>query len=136
MPIEIADVVLYVLIFFGVYYISETPDTTMSHEDQQNVKKKSQQLKQKLHKYRTEGVNMDNMEDIYMELVRRGWNPDDIPIIDKCPSLEEWASRLDLMLQETPYRPRDLNEPGEDRTMAKSTLAVWARPREPDNGDV
>ena len=133
---SIAETILYALLFMGVYKLTDTKQTNnMSTEDMDRDRNRGQQLKQKLHKYREQGVNMANLQEMYLELVRRGINPADIPKIDAFTSLQEFAANIELQLQETPFKPRDLNEPGEDRTLAKSTFQTWARPLEPQNGD-
>ena len=122
----VAEVLILGLIFWAVYRLG-----TKNEQEAQQVPETGVRLQQKLHKYRMSGVNKTQMEDIMAELVRRGRY--DVPFFgDPAKPDPEVAAELELMLEQTPYVPTELNEPGEDRLISKSTFSAWARPREID----
>lgn len=120
-----AEVLLLGAIFWAVYRLG-----TRNQAPVQPLPETGVRLQQKLHKYRMHGVNKVQMEDIMAELVRRGRA--DVPFFNQGKPDPEVAAELELMLEETPYVPRELNEPGEDRMVSKSTFSAWLAPRETD----
>jgi hypothetical protein len=97
-------------------------------KDKQKLPETGVRLQQKLQKYRMMGVNKTQMEDIQEELVRRGCLS--VPFFTGQKPDPEVAAELEMLLEQTPYVPRDLNAPGEDRTISKSTYSAWLRPKD------
>ena len=111
------------LVFYGVYKLGTWTQPATQPEEETGVR-----LQQKLHFYRQHGVDKEQFEDVVEELVRRGATG--IPFFDGHTPDPEIAARLSLMLENTPYVPRELNEPGEDRLISKSTFPIWLRPKD------
>jgi hypothetical protein len=122
------DVLIIGIIFYGVHYLG-----TKNEEPTQPKQITGVRLQQLLHKYRTYGVDKIQMEDIQAELARRGRT--DVPMFDGHKSDPEVAAELEMMLEQTPYVPRELAEAGEDRTVSKSTFSYWLRPEDEEAGD-
>lgn len=120
------ELLLVALIFYSIYYVG-TRDKPIPKE----VPQTGVRLQQKLHKYRSSGVNKTQMEDIQAELARRGVAI--IPFFDGQKPDPEVAAELEMLLEQTPYVPRDLQTPGEDRLVSKSTYSVWLRKREDES---
>lgn len=133
---EGADILFFGVVFFIVYYLT---DPMKKNHQRQGPAARSELLDQKLHQIRMRGIDADRMADIAGELARRGTPIGDIPRMPEhltTANLCEMQAKLELMLQETPYRPRDKGTPGEDKTLSKSSFQVWPRSLEEDNGDV
>lgn len=121
----IYEIAILGFIFYTVYKAG-----TWTQPKTQPVEETGNRLGQKLMFYRQHGVDKLYFEDVINELVRRGAS--DIPYFDgKLPD-PEVAARLSMMLEQTPYVPIDLNEPGEDRLISKSTYSMWPRSKEED----
>jgi hypothetical protein len=128
------DILFAAVVFFGVYYITQKNNTQRKEVARAD---KSQRLEQLLTSYRTQGPNMKVMQDQTAELIRRGKAPDEIPQlgVNGVDSIQELAAELQLGMEDTPYVPRDLGEPGEDSTIANSGFQLWPRPLEEDAGE-
>lgn len=124
----LSDVVIIGIIFYAVYMLD-----TQNQAKTEPKPKLSIRLQQKLHQYRQNGVNKIQMEDIQLELLRRGVSS--VPMFDGSKPDPEVAAELDVLLETTPYVPRDLQEPGEDRAVSKSTFSLWLRPEDEEAGD-
>ena len=133
---EGADILFFGVVFFIVYYLT---DPTKKNHQKEKPQARSELLDHWLHQIRVRGIDADRMADIAGELARRGVPVGDIPMMPAnltTANLCELQAKLELMLQETPYAPRDKGTPGEDKTLAKSSFQVWQRSLEEDNGDV
>jgi hypothetical protein len=125
-----AEIVLFGFIFYCVYHFTD-PNASMV-KSAAPPRWKGPVLQQKLHKYRVQGVNRLICEDMMNELKRRGVPIYEIPQFDQGLPPEEVAAQLELMIEEVPYVPRDLQEPGEDKSIGRSTGELWPRPPEPE----
>jgi hypothetical protein len=133
---EGTDLLFFGVVFAVVYYLT---DPTKKNFQKKETGSKSILLEQQLHAIRTRGIDSQRMADIAGELARRGVPVGDIPRMPlnlTTSNLCELQAKLELLLQETPYLPRDKGEPGEDHTLSKSSFQVWPRSLEEDNGDV
>lgn len=125
----VLEIALLGLVFYSVFLLgSRKKGDYAVHE----VPVTGVRLSQKLHQYRTMGVDRSQFEDVIGELTRRGVQG--IPFFDGSRPDQEVASELDMLLEQAPYVPRELNEPGEDRLISKSTFSMWLRPKEEDDG--
>jgi hypothetical protein len=127
--------VIFIVVVFGIIFWLTDP----SKKGQQPAPDKQRGIayEQKLHQLRLDGIDEDKMYEMAGELIRRGVSLDKVPKIEGTDraALYDLQTRLELMLNETPYVPRDISEPTEDRTLAKSSWQVWPRPLEQQNGD-
>lgn len=133
--VSVVDAILCLVIVAGVYYASDTTPKQLSRQDYAKDKIRAVQLKRKLLKYRTQGADNNILQDMYEEIVRRGVEPSKIPKKSDYVTSAEWAANLELLFNQTPYVPRDLGMPTEDKAVGKSTQVTWARPPEQQNGD-
>jgi hypothetical protein len=125
----VAEIALLGVLFYGVYWLGTYDKSSVPT---QQVPETGVRLSQKLHKFRSMGVDRQMFEDIIAELTRRGATG--MPFFDGSKPDPEVAAELEMMLEQTPYVPRELNEPGEDRLVSKSTYALWLRGKEEDDG--
>lgn len=130
-----SEVLFIAVIFFATYWLT---DPKKKGQQQADRRERGLAMEMQLHQLRVSGVNMDKIFEMAAELIRRGVPMEKIPTMNGSDmnSLYELQARLQLMIEETPYVHRELQEPGEDRTLAKSSFQLWPRGLEQDNGDI
>jgi hypothetical protein len=132
---DFSEVIWIAVIFVATYLVT---DTQKKYQQQSGKREKGIALERHVHRLRLHGVDIDRCYDIAAELIRRGVPSDKIPHVEgkDADSYREFQAKLELMLEEVSYVHRDTQVPGEDKTLAKSTWQLWARPLEEENGNV
>jgi len=127
---ELSDFILIVALFFVAYKVSEPPRES---KKQQGMQTKPEKYERYIHRYREQPPDRKDILEMQEELARRGVNPNMLPALGKDLKPEEVAAKLRILVDEVPYKPNDITTPGEDSSLAKSTLAVWNRPVDMDD---
>ena len=121
------DVIIITAVFYFINRVGKSKDEQVVRSQIQ----KNTKLNQYLHQWRSAGVNREICESMADELQRRG--AQDFPYFGQGIPPDEVAARLQLQLEATPYVYTNNMEPGEDKTLAKSTYQLWPRGVEQDD---
>lgn len=130
---NIYDALFAAILFYAVYHVT---DKRMAKREKAKKQTNNEAIQSRLAYYRQRGPDQERFYDVCTELLRRGWTVTGLQgEIPETMPFQEMAAKADVMLQQTPYVKQDYGTPTEDRTAGKTTLQLWPRPKDEQNGD-